>query len=300
MLLERFGLWDARHERAGSFSRGMLQRLALCRALLHEPGPAPARRAVHRARRGRRRRCSTASSPSCRRARTVVLSTHDPARVGRSRRARLALRMTLLRRRRGARAEGPAARAARARHPAGDAPLRRLDARRLPLRAAGGRRRRRRAGAPLGRARLHRAPRARRAFVAGARAAALLDGLVLAPCDRSAIWLGEGARRCSSSSCCAELVALPAFALFFAAVDAAPSPASRSPTSASARSARSSAAMAAASRTRELLLPLLFLPLAIPLVVGGVGASVAAEPGRFLAFLGALRRDLRDPLLGVL
>src|SRR5207247_1110508 len=37
MLLERFGLWSVRKERAGSFSRGMLQRLALCRALLHEP-----------------------------------------------------------------------------------------------------------------------------------------------------------------------------------------------------------------------------------------------------------------------
>ena len=37
MLLERFGLWDARHVRAGSYSRGMLQRLALCRTLLHEP-----------------------------------------------------------------------------------------------------------------------------------------------------------------------------------------------------------------------------------------------------------------------
>ena len=37
MLLERFGLWDARRDRAGSFSRGMLQRLALCRTLLHEP-----------------------------------------------------------------------------------------------------------------------------------------------------------------------------------------------------------------------------------------------------------------------
>jgi len=37
MLLERFGLWDVRNERAGSFSRGMLQRLALCRTFLHEP-----------------------------------------------------------------------------------------------------------------------------------------------------------------------------------------------------------------------------------------------------------------------
>jgi ABC-type multidrug transport system ATPase subunit len=37
MLLERFGLWDERAERAGSFSRGMLQRLALCRAFLHDP-----------------------------------------------------------------------------------------------------------------------------------------------------------------------------------------------------------------------------------------------------------------------
>jgi len=37
MLLERFGLWDVRHEQAGSYSRGMLQRLALCRALLHDP-----------------------------------------------------------------------------------------------------------------------------------------------------------------------------------------------------------------------------------------------------------------------
>ena len=46
------------------------------------------------------------------------------------------------------------------------------------------------------------------------------------------------------------------------------------------------AAMAAASRTRELVLPLLFLPLAIPIVVGGVGAAISPDPGPYLLFLG--------------
>jgi ABC-type multidrug transport system ATPase subunit len=37
MLLERFGLWEARNRRVETFSRGMLQRLALCRTFLHDP-----------------------------------------------------------------------------------------------------------------------------------------------------------------------------------------------------------------------------------------------------------------------
>jgi ABC-type multidrug transport system ATPase subunit len=37
MLLERYGLWEARNERVSAYSRGMAQRLALCRTLLHGP-----------------------------------------------------------------------------------------------------------------------------------------------------------------------------------------------------------------------------------------------------------------------
>jgi heme exporter protein A len=37
MLLERYGLWEVRHDRVASYSRGMTQRLALCRVLLHDP-----------------------------------------------------------------------------------------------------------------------------------------------------------------------------------------------------------------------------------------------------------------------
>ena len=122
-----------------------------------------------------------------------------------------------------------------------------------------------------------------RAFAAE-REQRLLDGLVLAPCDRSAIWLGKGV----SVFCLlviAEAVALPAFALFFAPVDATLIAAVLLADLGLASVGTLLAAMAAASRARELLLPLLFLPLVIPLVVGGVGATVAADPARYLGFL---------------
>jgi heme exporter protein B len=123
-----------------------------------------------------------------------------------------------------------------------------------------------------------------RAFAAE-REQRLLDGLVLAPCDRSAIWLGKVISM-FALLLVAETVALPAFALFFAPVDFSLVAGLLLADVGLAAVGTLLAAMAAASRARELLLPLLLLPLIIPLVVGGVGASVAADPGRYLAFLG--------------
>ena len=90
MLLERFGLWDVRGQRVAALSRGMTQRLALCRALLHDPelllldephsaldteGAALLDDELA-ARAGRA---------------TLVVATHDPARLARLETAALAL-----------------------------------------------------------------------------------------------------------------------------------------------------------------------------------------------------------------
>jgi heme exporter protein B len=123
-----------------------------------------------------------------------------------------------------------------------------------------------------------------RAFVAE-REEALLDGLVLAVHDLSAIWLGKGLSMVAFLSLAAAL-ALPAFALFFEPVGWTLVAAVLLANVGLAAVGTLLSAMAAASRARELLLPLLFLPLVIPLVVGGIGATAADDPGRYLAFLG--------------
>jgi heme exporter protein B len=123
-----------------------------------------------------------------------------------------------------------------------------------------------------------------RAFVPE-REERVLDGLVLAPCDRSAIWLGKGIGVLAFLAA-AEVVALPAYGLFFQPVGWELVLAVLLADLGLAAVGTLLAAMAAAGRARELLLPLLFLPLVIPVVVGGVGASVADDPGRYLAFLG--------------
>jgi len=90
MLLERFGLWESRRERASKLSRGQLQRLALCRSLLHKPEllildepfsglDEAGADLLDRELAGMRER------------RTILVATHDPERVAPLASGRLAL-----------------------------------------------------------------------------------------------------------------------------------------------------------------------------------------------------------------
>jgi len=90
MLLERFTLWDARNERVSTYSRGMTQRLALCRALLHDPDllvldePYSALDEAGASLLDR-------ELSGLRGERTVVVATHDPDRLAPLETGRLAL-----------------------------------------------------------------------------------------------------------------------------------------------------------------------------------------------------------------
>jgi heme ABC exporter ATP-binding subunit CcmA len=90
MLLERYGLWEVRGERVASYSRGMTQRLALCRALLHQPEllvldePFTALDAEGAELLDHQLAESAGGA-------TILLTTHDPARVEGLATARLAL-----------------------------------------------------------------------------------------------------------------------------------------------------------------------------------------------------------------
>jgi heme exporter protein B len=108
-----------------------------------------------------------------------------------------------------------------------------------------------------------------RAFVAE-REQGMFDALVLAPCDRSAIWLGKTLSVVAFLAA-AEVVALPAFAAFFGGLDGRTVAAVALADLGIASVGTLFGAMAVAGRARELLLPLLFLPAAVPIVVGGVG-----------------------------
>ena len=122
-----------------------------------------------------------------------------------------------------------------------------------------------------------------RAF-APEREQGVLDALVLAPSDRSAIWLGK-AIAAFAFLALAELVALPAFAVFFSGIGVATVAGVLLADVGICTVGVLFAAIALATRARELLLPVLFLPVAVPIVVGGVGASVTDVPARYLLFL---------------
>jgi heme exporter protein A len=88
-LLERFGLWHVRRERVGTFSRGMQQRLGLCRALLHEPDlvllDEPFNALDFQGAELLERELAAL------RGRTILVATHDPERVAPLATARLAI-----------------------------------------------------------------------------------------------------------------------------------------------------------------------------------------------------------------
>ena len=295
MLLERFGLWEVRNERVSTFSRGMVQRLALCRVFLHEPAlllldePFSAldaqgaelleRELAERAR-----------------AATFLVATHEPERrrAARDRAtgvrvrqyvgdvAALARKDLLLELR--ARDTLPAmllfvAAALVIFHfalPSGTGELaglgllwvaiiftallglsRAFVAEREEQAARRARARAVRPQRDLARqvARRARVPRAGR----GDRAAAVRALLLERRLDDGRGGRARGRRHL--------------------------------------RGRTLARAMAIATRARELLLPLLFLPLAIPVIVGGVGASVADAPAATLASSRSTTRSLR--LLGV-
>ena len=282
MLLERFGLWEARNERVSTYSRGMTQRLALCRTLLHDP------------------ELLVLDEPYS------ALDEDGAALLDRELDGLAGSRTP----RRGhpragaARVTGHAASGARVTYLADVAALTRKDLR-VELRG--------RDTLPamllfvlatlvvfhfalpegsgdtaaygllwvaivftalLGLARAWVPEQEHR----------VLDGLVLAPCDRSAIWLGKTLATLVFLLA-AQAVALPVFVLFFEPLDAAALAGVVLADVGICAVGSLMAAMAAASRAREVLLPLLVLPLAIPLIVGGVGAAVSADAERFILFL---------------
>ena len=90
MLLERYGLWDARNQRVSGYSRGMTQRLALCRALLHEPALLVLDE-PHSALDAEGAGLLDGELGALAGSRSLVVSTHEPARLEGLTTARLAL-----------------------------------------------------------------------------------------------------------------------------------------------------------------------------------------------------------------
>jgi heme ABC exporter ATP-binding subunit CcmA len=90
MLLERFGLWEQRRERASALSRGQLQRLALCRSLLHKPELLILDEPFSGLDTEGAELLDRELAEMCGR-RTLLVATHDPERIAPLQTGRLAL-----------------------------------------------------------------------------------------------------------------------------------------------------------------------------------------------------------------
>ncbi len=106
-----------------------------------------------------------------------------------------------------------------------------------------------------------------------------IDGLLLAPVDRTALWLAKAAAL-FLYLCLLELVALPAFALFLLGPSLLPAlpiliPLLLAVNVGLAAIGALVSALAAETRAHELIVPLLLLPLVMPLLIS---AASATEP----------------------
>ena len=124
-----------------------------------------------------------------------------------------------------------------------------------------------------------------------------IDALLLAPVDRTALLLAKGAALFVFLTAL-ELVALPAFALLLLGPSLAPALPGLLPVVLLANLGLAAvgalvAALASESRVRELVVPLLLLPLVVPLLIAAAGASgdllmddpSTEELGRWLGLL---------------
>ena len=133
----------------------------------------------------------------------------------------------------------------------------------------------------------------------------LLDGLLLAPLDRTAIWLSK-AIALAVLLAALELVLVPLFWLFFYADAHEATPGIGLLVVGLvlvdlglAGVGALVATLASAARQREVLLPVLFLPVSLPLLIAAVGLTVAAADGSGVArYLGLMA--LYDSLFAVL
>ena len=131
------------------------------------------------------------------------------------------------------------------------------------------------------------------------------DGFLLAPVDRTALFVAKARRAVRSSSCVVELVAVPAFALLLLGppLDAGAARARRScsllANAGIAVIGTLVAALAIRTRARDLIGPLLALPLLVPVVLAAARSATrrCSQHGGARALPGRLAGDPRASMI---